>query len=108
MPRTPTMRKTRIEILLISLTVLALGAGLAAGLLAARLPTGSGSSADTVPGVGSGAANQSAEHGSLTDELQLTPQQRDQMREIWEGTRGRVHQVYEDAQQLQKDRDDAI
>jgi Spy/CpxP family protein refolding chaperone len=103
------MRKTRIEILLISLTVLALGAGLAAGLLAARLPTASsGTSGDTVTGVGSGATNQPAEHGSLIDELGLTAQQRDQMREIWEGTRGRVHQVFEDAQQLQKDRDDAI
>lgn len=102
------MRKTRIEILLISLTVLALGAGLAAGLLAARLPTAAGSSGDTFTGVGSGATNQPPERGSLIDELGLTPQQRDQMREIWEATRGRVHQVFEDAQQLQTDRDDAI
>jgi Spy/CpxP family protein refolding chaperone len=102
------MRKTRIEILLIALTVLALGAGLAAGLLAARLPTAAGSSGDAVTGAGGAATNQPADHGSLVDELGLTAQQRDQMREIWEGTRGRVHQVFEDAQQLQRQRDDAI
>jgi hypothetical protein len=30
------------------------------------------------------------------------------MREIWEGVRGKVHHTFEDAQQLQKQRDDAL
>src|SRR4051794_10862870 len=109
------MRKTRIEILLISLTVLALGAGLAAGLLAARLPTASSPGPGSSPN-GSASVDSSnpapaptpGERTPLVEELQLSPEQRDQMRDIWESTRGRVHQTFDDAQRLQKDRDDAL
>jgi hypothetical protein len=101
------MRKTRIEILLIALTVLGMGAGLAAGLLAARMP-GSAGTQPTGEGTGPGPAPVPPDRTPLVEELQLTPEQRDQMREIWESARGRVHQTFLDAQQLQKDRDDAL
>jgi Spy/CpxP family protein refolding chaperone len=108
------MRKTRIEILLIALTVLAMGAGLAAGLLAARLPASAGTSTgspgtSTPTDVSPPAPPPSAgDRTPLVEELGLTPEQRDQMREIWETTRSHVHQTFQDAQRLQKDRDDAL
>lgn len=72
------MRYKRMELLLIVLTVLALGAGVAAGLLAARLPA-----ANTNP-----ITPQSADITPLVAELQLTPAQRDQMRTIWSASAG--------------------
>jgi len=89
------MRKTRIEILLIGLTVLALSAGVVAGMLASRMP---GSEPTAAP----------VDRTPLVEELGLTPDQRDQMRQIWEGVRAKVHQTFEDAQQLQKQRDDTL
>jgi Spy/CpxP family protein refolding chaperone len=102
------MSKKRIEFMLIGVTVLALCAGLAAGLLASRLPgsgaSSSSSSSSTSPSSGVPADPRTP----LVEELQLSPAQRDQMREIWEGVRGKVHQAFADAQRLQKDRDDAL
>lgn len=92
------MRYKRMELLLIVLTVLALGAGVAAGLLAARLPA-----ANTNP-----ITPQSADITPLVAELQLTPAQRDQMRTIWERVRGDIHDSFDRAQRLQKQRDEAI
>ena len=91
------MRKTRIEILLIGLTVVALSAGVVAGVLASRLPASGGAAGPMGP-----------EQTPLAAELQLTPAQQDQMKQIWEGVRGRVHETFEDAQRLQKERDDAL
>ena len=88
------MRRTRIEILLIGLTVVALSAGVVAGVLASRMP-----GSQSAPG---------AEQTPLAAELNLTPEQQAQMKEIWEGVRGRVHQSFEEAQKLQKQRDDAL
>ena len=88
------MKRTRIEILLIGLTVVALSAGVVAGVLASRLP------GSQVPGAG--------EQTPLAAELNLSPEQQAQMKEIWEGVRGRVHQSFDEAQKLQKQRDDAL
>lgn len=90
------MRNKRMELLLIVLTVLAMGAGVAAGLLAARLPA---------------ARTQPAMQGDVTPlvaELGLSPSQQDQMRSIWEGVRDEIRNSFDRAQRLQARRDDAI
>jgi Spy/CpxP family protein refolding chaperone len=92
------MKRNRIQILLVVVTILALGAGLTAGLLTSRLPR-SGSSAPLAPGTG---------RTPLVEQLGLSAEQRDQMREIWEGVRSQVHNAFEEAQQLQRRRDDAL
>ena len=93
------MRKTRIEILLIGLTVIALGAGVVAGVLASRLPVATEETSHPVPGV---------EPTPLAHELNLTADQQAQMRGIWEGVRGRVHGTFDEAQRLQRERDEAL
>src|SRR5262245_52905343 len=98
------MRKSRIEILLVVLTVLALGAGVAAGLLASRLPAARAQS-HAQEQSSSDAADATS---SLAEELQLTAEQREQMRDIWEGVRREVQAAYERAQRLQKLRDDEL
>lgn len=93
------MKNRRLQVLLIAITVLALGAGMAAGLLTSRLPAAGGTQRpDPLP----------IERTPLVEELGLSPEQREQMRLIWEDVRSRVHTVFDDAQQLQKRRDDAM
>jgi DNA anti-recombination protein RmuC len=82
----------RREILLIGLTVLAVGAGVVAGMVVSRLP--SASAAPTT--------------SALTEQLKLSPQQSDQMKQIWEGVRDKVRTSYEGADRLQRQRDEAI
>jgi uncharacterized membrane protein len=96
------VRKGRIVILLISLTVLALSAGVVAGLVAARLP-GSSASGDGAPPPPPMPPEQ-----SLAEQLQLSPDQRESMRGIWEGVREKVHKTFEDADSLQQERDQAV
>jgi Spy/CpxP family protein refolding chaperone len=91
------MRRTRIEFLLVGLTVLALSAGVVAGMLASRLPAG-GTSTETPP----------PSPMALSDELQLTPDQREQMRQIWEPVRSQVHARFTEADDLQRQRDQAL
>jgi Spy/CpxP family protein refolding chaperone len=87
---------------LIGLTVLALGAGVAAGMLASRVtPPSSSENPATAPAT-------PVDRTPLVQELNLTPEQRDRMREIWEGVRGDVHETFADAQRLQRQRDDAL
>ena len=88
------MKKNRAGVLLIVVTVLALGAGLVAGLLASRLP--------------STPAPVAEERSPLVEELNLSPEQAKQMRQIWEGVRESVRGTFDDAQKLQKDRDAAL
>lgn len=90
------MKRTRIEILLVGLTVLALSAGVVAGMLASRLPA-SGTHEAPPPGP-----------MALADELDLTPAQRDQMRQIWEPIRGEIQDCFRAADDLQKQRDQQI
>lgn len=96
------MKRSRLEILLIVVAVLALSAGVVAGLLAARIPAANGSPpALAIPGPG-------AMERSLGEELGLSPDQREKMREIWEGVHGQVQQTFEHAQALEKQRDEAL
>jgi Spy/CpxP family protein refolding chaperone len=98
------VKKTRVEALLIVLTVLALSAGVVAGLVAARLPAssaGKGENAPPPPPMPPGPTEK-----SLADELQLNPDQREQMRGIWEGVRDKVHKAFDEAQDLQRQRDE--
>jgi Spy/CpxP family protein refolding chaperone len=88
------------------LTVLALSAGVVAGLLASRLPVSSGRS-DGVPPSAAPVPGGSMEK-SLSEELQLTPDQREQMRGIWEGVRDRMHQAFDEANDLQRQRDQRL
>ena len=101
------MRKSRVEALLIGLTVLALCAGVVAGIVYARLPTGSAVKPENIPPPPMVPPDGPGEK-SLADELQLTPEQRVQMRDIWEDVRGKVHQAFDEAQDLQRQRDERI
>jgi Spy/CpxP family protein refolding chaperone len=100
------MRKKRIEILLILVAALAMSAGVVAGLLASRLPSAAGpqSAATTTPATPPPASFER----TLADELNLRADQRESMREIWEGVRDQVHKTFDDAQNLQKERDEAM
>jgi Spy/CpxP family protein refolding chaperone len=82
------------RLLLVIAFLLALAAGLAAGVLASRLPMG----AKTAP----------TPHSQLADELQLTPAQSDRMKLIWEGTRDSLDDCFASARTLQQQRDDAV
>jgi hypothetical protein len=96
------MRRAGIKILVIGLTALGLSAGVVAGMLVSRLPAAmSGAGQQT-------ALPTSAVSSSLAQELNLTPQQQEQMRQIWENVRGQVQDCFSQAQDLQKQRDDEI
>jgi len=96
------MTKTkRFEIILILVTVLSLGAGLMAGLLTSRLPVGPAT--QPVPVI-----SNPLDHTPLVQELNLTTEQREQMKQIWESAKTGAIRTYTDAENLQKDRDDAI
>jgi Spy/CpxP family protein refolding chaperone len=102
------VRKSRVEALLIGLTVLALCAGVVAGIVYARLPSaGSAVKPDNTPPPPMLPPDGPGEK-SLADELQLTAEQRVQMRDIWEGVRDKVHQAFDEAQDLQRQRDERI
>ena len=102
------MKRTRVEVLLIVLTALALSAGVVAGLVYARLPGSTGTKGEpagpTPPMLPPGASGER----SLADELQLSQDQRVQMRDIWEGVRDKVHRAFDEAEDLQRQRDDRI
>src|SRR4051812_25245161 len=96
--RASKMSPTRkMQFLLIAVTVLALGAGLTAGLLSARLPNHPNPSPD-----------RAIERTLLVEELNLSPDQHTKMKQIWEAARTEAMRAYEDAQQLQKNRDERI
>jgi len=89
------MRFPKATLALLGVAVLALGAGVVAGTLGKRvlsLPP------NVSPDVGS----------TLSQELGLSSDQRDRMQQIWEGVRDTAHDCQEQAQQLQKQRDDAV
>jgi Spy/CpxP family protein refolding chaperone len=101
------MRKKRTEILIVIVAGLAMSAGVVAGLLASRLPSAAGQQpAAANPSVAT--APPASFERTLADELQLRPDQREAMREIWEGVRGKVHATFDAAQNLQKERDEAL
>jgi hypothetical protein len=97
------MKTTRMKLLVVGLTVLGLSAGVVAGMLVARLPVGSDTDSEQVSG--HGPAGMSA---ALVDQLGLSADQQDKMRVIWEGVRGDVQQCFQQAQDLQAQRDNAV
>jgi len=92
------MTLRRKQMLLIGLTVLAVGAGVVAGMVVVRLPAAR-SAAAAAPG--------SAGEG-LSGQLGLSAEQGEKMREIWESVRGRVRTSYQDAETLQHRRDEEL
>ena len=82
------MRATKITLILIIMCGVALGAGVVAGKLTTRTP------APLVPIVSPGAG--------LTDELALTSEQREQMRQIWESVRDTAETCSRQAQTAEK------
>jgi Spy/CpxP family protein refolding chaperone len=101
------MRTKRTEILIILVAALAMSAGVVAGLLASRLPANAGRSSDAGNPASTTPPPASFER-TLADELALRDDQREQMRQIWEGVRARVHKTFDDAQNLQRERDEAM
>jgi len=87
------MRTTRVAVVLVLMVFLAGGAGLIAGKLSSR------------PAAASVVTPQRA---TLSDELQLTPEQRTTMKAIWEAARDAATQCAADAQKLQRQYDDAV
>ena len=92
------MRRQRIEVLLIGLTVLGLTAGLVGGMLVSRLPGSSEAELD----------QSSGQRSPLAESLQLTPRQSTQMRVIWEDVRAQIQSCYADADDINRQRDDAV
>jgi Spy/CpxP family protein refolding chaperone len=88
--------------MVIGVTALALCAGVVAGMVAARLPA-TGSAAK--PGA---SAPGDASPAGLAEQLDLSTDQREQMRHIWEGVRDDVRQSFESAEALQRQRDEAV
>jgi len=91
------MKSRRTEVFLIILVIVALGAGVVTGVLARQLPLGAQKPLVETAGT-----------LSLGDELQLSPEQRDQMKSIWEGVRWEVQDCYHEGESLQRERDRAI
>src|SRR4051812_26998845 len=93
----------RKETLLVMLTVLAVGAGVVAGMVVSRLPA-------VATGAPNGGAAFPASPGqsALAQELHLSTQQTEQMRQTWESVREKVRLSYESADRLNRQRDEAI
>jgi hypothetical protein len=99
---------SKASTVLIAVATLALGAGLAVGTLSKRvigpsavdLSSGGGST-EVLPASSTGGS-------TLSQELGLSTDQRNQMQQIWEGVQTTAHDCQEKAQKLQKQRDDAV
>ena len=76
------MKRSRLEILIVVISVLALSAGVVAGLLASRLPVSTNPLPVPPPG---------GMERSLAEELNLSEEQRTKMRGIWETVHGDVN-----------------
>jgi hypothetical protein len=88
------MTRARRRILVLGVTVLAIAAGVVAGMVAGRW-----TSARNV------AQAPATEAGGLAGELGLNPTQVEQMRQIWEAVRNDVRSDFEAADALQRQRD---
>jgi hypothetical protein len=95
------MSSGRKQLLLVALTLLPIGAGIVAGMVAARLG-GHSQSGDAA------ATAERAAADSLSEQLGLSEEQAQQMRGIWENVREQVRSSYTDAEKLQRSRDDEL
>jgi Spy/CpxP family protein refolding chaperone len=91
------MKAVKPTALLLAAFGLALAAGVAGGLLLARLPAAQGRHLTSATSA-----------SPLGAELGLTAKQAEEMRRIWEGVRDTAQQCFDDGRRLQKDRDDAL
>jgi len=92
------MTSGRKQLLMVALAVLPIGAGVIAGMVAARMPAGN----VTNPSPGE-------IHGDgLSEQLGLSDAQAQQMRGIWETVRDQVRTSYQDAEKLQRSRDEEL
>lgn len=91
------MNRPKTKVLMIATFVVALSAGAGAGMVVARHFFLTGVS-DSIPG----------DRSSLAEDLQLSPEQRIEMRRIWEGAQERGKGYYDEIQKLQKGRDDEL
>src|ERR1043165_7442908 len=90
------MKSTRkIILLLIIVPVLTLGAGVVAGMLASRLPSRTNGLA-------------ASQQTFIAGQLNLTSEQNDQMRQIWENAHGKLQRTFEQAENLQSRREKAL
>ena len=96
------MRTTRTLPVLVLMFVLAMAAGVVAGILAARLPAAHSAATDSTDPAGT------ADAAPPLDELHLGPDQREAMRRIWEGVRDQARDYLGDAQAAQKERDQRV
>src|SRR3954471_4974795 len=94
----PPISKTRIT--LVAAFVLALGGGVVLGLAAGRRP---------VPAAVPPPATQPGEHSWLADQLNLTTDQREQMKDIWSSLlQGPAQANRDHRRQIEKERDEAL
>jgi Spy/CpxP family protein refolding chaperone len=91
------MRTHKLKLVLIAASILALGAGVFAGMAVSRLPASAPPVISSLPA-----------RSSIADQLKLTDAQRDQMRGIWEDVRKSVHQTMDQAQAVERERDSEI
>jgi len=92
------MKPNKTRATLVLAFVIALGAGVVGGVLLSRMPfLSTVSGAPPVTG-----------QSPLSEMLQLTPDQSDKMRSIWEEARAKAQTAVNEVQQLQKGRDDAF
>lgn len=98
------MRKTRIELLMGVVAVLALSAGIAGGLLASKLPKSSSHSTSEPIKASMGGPDRTP----LTEELNLNADQREKMREIWEGVRIQLRGSFDEARSIERRREQAL
>jgi Spy/CpxP family protein refolding chaperone len=91
------MSTRRNEAMVIAVTLLALSAGAVAGMVASRFFHGVAS-----------ASPQPARGGALAQELDLTPKQADQIRQVWEAVRENVRASHQSAERLGRQRDQEI
>ncbi len=91
------MATSKLKVLVFITFVVALATGIAAGMVYTRkLPA----EQEMKPAM--------SDRPTLSDELSLTPGQREQMKVIWEKTRLSAADFFDDAQNLQKGRDEAV
>lgn len=103
------MRVPKASLALLIVAVLALGAGLVAGTLGRRvMSAGAVSSGGGSAALTGGSTGLATSGSTLSQELGLSPDQRDRMQQIWEAVRDTSHDCQERAQELQKQRDDAV
>ncbi|HET6251905.1 MAG TPA: hypothetical protein VFE47_29740 [Tepidisphaeraceae bacterium] len=91
------MNGGRAKMIVVGVFVLTLGAGMAAGILASRLPH----AADVTPTVNGG-------DSPLAKELDLTSEQSAKMQKIWEGVRDLSVESLKKSEAAKQKRDDAI